>query len=290
MTSCSYYNLPTKIETRTEYEFFYKSKHDNQKSAWRKTRKLKGYSQYDKNGNIIKRVVYGDFYQIVHDTNNFENSFITQTHNLKDYHSAYLYYYDNHNKLDSIEQWQYANNEKLYLVYRTCIEYNSVGKRKSKTIFESNNTIHNIVKYICYQDYLKYSNVSSFISNLENSPNDEDKRGYIVVLDSLERPLVEIDFFAGSFISSIIHRYDFLGETETILLYIGMPDNPNNLAVIEKLQYNSDRQLIRRVNCTLNNIETEDKYEYNHKNLLVKILHYSGKELEGYTKYKYTLY
>ncbi len=278
-SSCSYYAFPPKIDTRTEIHYSYKTNKNYERSKWRKTNQRNGYERYDKKGNVIEEAEYGEIWHFESVNTNADSSVSVISGHRRNYNNlnrVHYYFYDSAGKKSNDELWQFKNNKKDYLIYKTIFEYDTKGKLIKKTEFDKDN-INQVI-----------SNDSVFNFTYEGSARVEGKRQDTTITDSLGRPIEKIHYFEDKFLYRQEFRYDHRGDIVAEIRYNHKPDS---LCCISEWQYNYDKQPIRKF-CKVigSKTETKDVYIYNRKKLLVKVLHYSGEELEGYTKYKYKLY
>lgn len=260
-------------------------------SKCRKTCQKIGYIQYNRNGNIIEEAEYGELWHFSSVTKNADSIIsVISGHgrNYKNLNTVHYYKYDSAGKKTQDELWQFKDNEKNYLIYRTIFEYNSSGKLIRETEFDKLNKVSRL------QDYSKdilnqtISKDSVFNFSHEGIIRVEGKTQDTTITDSLGRPIEKTHYYKDKFIYRQEFRYDRWGYNVTELRY---DDKPDSLWCITEWQYNYDKQPVRKFWKIIGGTtETKDVYIYNKKKLLVKILHYHRENLVGYTKYKYKLY
>jgi len=292
ISSCTYYVFPPKVKTRYETQFTYKYKsNDYELSKFKKSRKVVGYINYDKSGNAIEEGEFGEIIEFVEREKNLDSSFsyiIGHTRKYKNLNTVYYCKYDSCNKLISDELWQYKNNIKANLIYRTCYYYNENGKIIKELEYDQNSSLSRNKTYTGYENNLIITIDSVFNFINEGITRVEDKRQDTIKTDYLERPIEVIHFYKGKFLYRKEYRYNKLQNIETEIRY---DDKPDSLWSITEWEYNINKQLVRKFWKVIDSkTEKKDIYLYNRKKLLVKVLHFSGDRLESYTKYKYKLY
>ncbi|MBC3760053.1 hypothetical protein H7U19_16720 [Hyunsoonleella sp. SJ7] len=264
---------------------------DYERSKWRKSKQKTGYERYDKKGNLIEEGEYGEIWHFSSVTKNADSTIsITSGHgrNYKNLNSIHYYIYDSTGKKMQDELWQFKDNKKDYLIYKTIFEYDAKGKLIKETEFDKDNQVSRLQDYSKDNSNQTISKDSVFNFSYEGITRVEGKRQDTTITDSLGRPTEKIHYYKDKFLYRQEFRYDRWGEIVTEIRYDNKPDS---LWCITEWQYNYDKQLIRKFWKVIGSkTETKDVYIYNRKKLLVKILHYSGEELEGYTNYKYKLY
>ena len=290
LTSCSYYVFPPKVDTRTEIQYTYKTNKDYERSKWRKTSQKTGYSRYDKKGNVVEEGEYGEVWHFRSVTTNADSSIsVTSGHgrNYKKLNTVHYYVYDSTSIKIQDELWQFKDNKKDYLIYKTIFEYNAKGKLIKETELDKDNKISRLQDFSKDDINQTISKDSVFNFSYEGITRVEGKRQDTTITDSLGRPIEKIHYYKDKFLYRQEFRYDRWGEIVTEIRYDNKPDS---LWCITEWQYNYDKQLIRKFWKVIGSkTETKDVYIYNRKKLLLKILHYNGEKLEGYTKYKYKL-
>lgn len=291
LSSCSYYAFPPKVDTRTEIQYSYKTNKDYERSKWRKTSQKAGYARYDKKGNVIEEGEYGEIWHSRSVTKNADSSIsVTSGHgrNYKNLNRVHYYVYDSTGKKIQDELWQFKDNKKNYLIYKTIFEYDSNGKLIKEIEYDKDNQVSRLQDYSKDNSNQTISKDSVFNFSYEGITRVEGKRQDTIITDSLGRPIEKIHYYKDKFLYRQEFRYDRWGAIVTEIRYDNKPDS---LWCITEWQYNYDKQPIRKFWKVIGSkTETKDVYIYNRKKLLVKILHYSGEELEGYTKYRYKLY
>jgi len=291
LSSCSYYVFPPKVDTRTEIQYTYKTNKDYERSNWRKTSQKTGYERYDTKGKVVEEGEYGEIWHFRSFTTNADSSIsVTSGHgrNYKNLNTVHYYVYDSTSKKTQDELWQFKDNKKDYLIYKTLFEYDAKGKLIKETELDKDNKISRLQDYSKDDINQTISKDSVFNFSYEGITRVEGKRQDTTITDSLGRPIEKIHYYRDKFLYRQEFRYDHWGEIVTEIRYDNKPDS---LWCITEWQYNYDKQPIRKFWKVIGSkTETKDVYIYNRKKLLVKILHYSGEKLEGYTKYKYKLY
>jgi hypothetical protein len=290
LSSCTYYVFPPKVDTRIEIQYSFKTNKDYERSNWRKSKQKTGYERYDKKGNIIEEGEYGEIWHFSNVTKNSDSSIsVTSGHgrNYKNLNTVNYNVYDSTGKKVQDEYWQFKDNKKDYLIYKTIFEYDVNGKLIKETEFDKDNNISRLQDYSEDNINQTISKDSVFNFSYEGITRVEGKRQDTIITDTLGRPIEKIHYYKDKFLNRQEFRYDRWGEIVTEIRY---DDKPDSLWCITEWQYNNDKQLIRKFWKVIGSkTETKDVYIYNRKKLLVKILHYGGEELEGYTKYKYKL-
>lgn len=291
LTSCSYYFYPPKVDTRTEIQFSYKRDKNLKRTKWKKYSQKTGYKRYDQKGNIIEEGNYGERKCIYKETKNADSTItvtIGHRYNMKKLSSVHYFVYDTKGLKSHDELWQFKDNKKDYLIYKTVFEYDTAGKLIKETEFDKDNKVSRLQEYSKDNLHQVISKDSVFNFSYEDITRVDGKRQDTTITDSLGRPIEKIHYYKDKFLYRQEFRYDRWGYIVTELRYDNKPDS---LWCITEWQYNYDKQPIRKFWKVIGSkTETKDVYIYNRKKLLVKILHYSGEELEGYTKYKYKLY
>ena len=292
LTSCSYYFYPPKVDTRTEIEYSYKRDKNLKISKWKKASQKIGYERYDKKGNLIEEGNYGERKCLYYESKNADSSVnvtIGHSYNYKNLNKVHYYVYDNNGKKTGNELWQFKDNNKSYLIYRTIFEYNTSGKLIKETEYDKDSKVSRIQDYSKDNSNQITSKDSVFNFSYEDITRVDGKRQDTTLTDSLGRPVEKIHYYKDKFLYRQEFRYDRWGDIVTELRYDNKPDS---LWCITEWQYDIiTKQPTRKFWKVIGSkTETKDVYVYNRKKLLVKILHYSGEELNGYTKYKYKLY
>lgn len=293
LSSCSYYVFPPNVDTRTEIQYSYKTKYKGyERSNWRKYKQKTGYEKYDKKGNIIEEGEYGEIWYFRNVTKNADSSTsVTSGHgrNYKNLNSVHYNVYDSTGKKVQDELWQFKDNKKDYLIYKTLFEYDTKGKLIKETELDKDNKISRLQDYSKDNSNQTISKDSVFNFSYQDITRVEGKRQDTTITDSIGRPIEKIHYYKDKFLYRLEYRYDRWGDIVTELRYDKKPDS---LWCITEWQYDIiTKQPTRKFWKVIGSkTETKDIYIYNRKKLLIKILHYSGEELEGYTKYKNKLY
>lgn len=289
-SSCSNYIYPPKIEKKTEKEYVYKLNKDYERSKWQRRSIKTGYERYDKKGNVIERGEYGEIKDFTNITKNADSSIsIIHGHsrNYKNLNTVYYSQFDNSNKKIADELWQFKDNKKNYLIYKTFFEYDTNGKLLKELEFDRDNKISRIEDYSLSDENRMISKDSVFNFSYEGITRVEGKSQDTIITDSLGRTLEKIHYYKDKFLYRQEFRYD---RWENIVTELRYDTKPDSLSCITEWQYNFDKQLIRKFWKIIgSNTETKDIYIYNRDELLKKVLHYDGEELKSYTKYKYKL-
>jgi hypothetical protein len=292
LTSCSYYFYPPKVDTRTEIQYSYKRDKNFKTSKWKKTSRKTGYERYDKKGNIIEEAEYGEIWHFRKVTTNADSSIsVTSGHgrNWKNINKIHYYVYDSTSKKTQDELWQFKDNKKSYLIYKTVFEYDTSGKLIKETEYDKDSKVSRLQDYSKDNSNQTISKDSVYNFSYEGITRVEGKRQDTTITDSLGRPIEKIHYYKDKFLYRIEYRYDRWGDIVTEIRYDNKPDS---LWCITEWQYDIiTKQPTRKFWKVIGSkTETKDIYIYNRKKLLVKILHYSGEELRGFTRYKYKLY
>lgn len=292
LNSCSYYFHPPLVETRIEIQYSYKNRlNDYETSKWRKQRQKIGFEKYDKNRNIIEEGEYGEIWHFESVTKNADSTISIITghgRNYKNLNTIHYFKYDSTYKKKSDELWQFKDNKKQYLIYKTIFIYSSSGQLIKEIEYDANDSVSRLKDYSKIKANYNVSKDSVFNFLYEGITRVEGRRRDTTITDSLGRPIEKKHFYKGKFSSRREYRYDKWDEIVTEIRY---NDKPDSLWCITEWQYNNDKQLIRKFwKVVGSKTETKDIYIYNRKKLLKKILHYNGEELSRYTKYKYRLY
>lgn len=194
--------------------------------------------------------------------------------------------YDTANRLVKDELWQYNNNAKSYLIYKTKYDYNSQGQLTKETEFDDSNKISRTKTYhISGNRIASINTVYNF--SYEGITRVDGERRDTTYLDTLNRPTEIIHFFKGKFLYRQVFLYDKFGVNETQLRY---DDKPDSLWCITEYRYDIlDGKVIRRLWKVIGSSTEQKKiYEYDKNRRLIKILKYSVDELTGYTKFEYS--
>lgn len=292
LTSCSYYFYPPKVDTRTEIQYSYNRDKNFKISKWKKASQKTGYERYDKKGNLIEKGNYGERKCLYYETKNADSSVnvtIGHSYNYKKLSTVHYFVYDSKGIKSQDELWQFKNNKKDYLIYKTVFEYDTAGKLIKETEYDKDNKVSRLQDYSKNNSNQTISKDSVFNFSYEDITRVDGKRQDTTLTDSLGRPIEKIHYYEDKFLYRQEFRYDRWGDIVTELRYDNKPDS---LWCITEWQYDIiTKQPTRKFWKVIGSkTETKDVYVYNRKKLLVKILHYSGEELEGYTKYKYKLY
>ena len=290
-SSCTYYVYPPKVDTRTRIYYSYTVDKDYKRSKWRTSRTKTGYERYDKKGSVVEIGEYGEIWYFGrYEKTSDSTTSVTYGHgrNYKNINTVLFCVYDSIGKKMQDELWQFKDNKKNYLIYKTIFEYDSNGVLVKETEYDKNNKVSRLQSYSMDNSNQTISKDSVFNSSYEGFARVSGKRQDTTITDSLGRPIEEIHYYEGIFLYRKEFLYGYWGEIVTELRYDKKPDS---LWCITEWQYNFDKQLIRHFSKVIGSTsETKNIYIYNRKMLLVKILHYDGEELKGYTKYKYKLY
>ncbi len=272
--------------TRTEFSVGYITK--NYKPT-KKTRTEKtNYEKYDSKGNVVEEGEYGE---IKHFSSVIKNSDSTTTittghgRNYDNLNTVKFNKYDNSNRLVEDELWQYSNNTKNYLIYRTQYDYNSKGQLIKETEFDKDNKISRTKTFhISGNRIASIDTVYNF--SYEGITRVDGERRDTTYLDTLNRPTEVIHFFKGKFLYRQKYLYDKFGFSKTELRY---DDKPDSLWCITEFRYDFDNNILRRFWKVIGSTtETKQVYVYDKNKRLTKILNYSVDELTGYTKFEYS--
>ena len=273
--------------TRTEYSVEYITK--NYKPT-KKTRTEKAnYEKYDSKGNVIEDGEYGEIKHFSSVTKNSDSTTTITTGHGRNYdniNTVKFNKYDTENCLIEDELWQYYNNSKSYLIYRTQYDYNSKNQLVKETEFDKDNKISRTRTYhISGNRIASIDTVYNFtyegITRVDGESRDT------TYLDTLNRPKEIIHFFKGKFLYREVYLYDKYGNSKTELRY---DNKPESLWCITEYRYDIfDNKITRRFWKVIgSSTEIKQIYEYDKKRRLVKILNYSVDELTGYTKFEYS--
>jgi hypothetical protein len=287
--SCSYHVLPPSVKTRTEIKYPYKNGYRT--SMWRRVGTTTEHRHYDKKGNVIEEGEYGEIWHYKNVSQDADSSInITSGHG-RDYrklNTVHYYYYDSLSRKISDELWQFSNNRKRRLIYRTRFEYNLNGKLIKEKEADEHYKISRVKDYFQSADNKTVSNDSVFHYLYEGITRVDGKSQDTITTDSLGRPVEIIHYYNNKFLYRKEYRYDRWGDVVTELTY---DDKPDSLWSITEWQYDYSKRPIRKLwKVVGTTTETRDIYIYNRRKLLSKILHYDREKLVGYTKYKYKLY
>lgn len=274
--------------TRTEYSVGYIMK--NYKPT-KKTRTEKtNYEKYDSKGNIIEEGEFGEIKHFNSVTKGNDSTItITSGHGRsnENLNTVKFSKYDNSNRLVEDELWQFYNNTKSYLIYRTLYDYNSNGQITKETEFDKDNKVSRTKTY-----YISGNRIASIDTvynfTFEGITRIDGESRDTTYLDTLNRPAEIIHFFRGKFLYRQVYLYDKFGDIKTELRYDNKPDS---LWCITEYRYDlfNKRNIARRLWKVIgSSTETKQIYEYDKKNRLVKILNYSVDELTSYTKFEYS--
>jgi hypothetical protein len=271
--------------TRTEFSVTYITK--NYKPT-RKTRTEKtNYEKYDPKGNVIEE---GEFGEITHfrsaKQSNDSTITITSGHgrNFGNLNTVKFNKYDDENRLIEDELWQYSNNHKSYLIYKTKYDYNSKGQLIKEIEFDKEGKISRTKNY-----HFSANRITS-IDTVYNFTREgivrvDGERRDTTYLDTLNRPIEIIHFFKGKFLYRQKYLYDKYGNSETVLRY---DDKPDSLWCITESRYDYNSKIVRRLWKVIgSSTETKQVYIYDKRKRLTKILNYSVEVLTGYTKFEY---
>jgi hypothetical protein len=273
--------------TRTEFSVDYITK---KYKPTKKTRTEKtNYEKYDSKGNVIEEGEYGEIkhYGSIK-KNNDSTTTITTGHgrNYDNLNTVKFNKYDMENRLVEDELWQYNNNNKSYLIYRTQYDYNSKGQLAKETEFNKDNKISRTKTYHISSNRIASSDTVYNFTN-EGIIRVDGERRDTTYLDTLNRPTETIHIFKGKFLYKQAFLYDKYANSKTELRYDNKQDS---LWCITEYRYDIfDNKLTRRLWKVIgSSTETKQIYEYDKKRRLVKILNYSVDELTGYTKFEYS--
>jgi hypothetical protein len=270
---------------RTEYSVTYVIK--NFKPTKKTTTEKVGYEKYDSRGNIIEEGEFGEIKHYGKLTKNADSSVtIISGHgrNYKNLNTVTFSKYDTNNRVTEDQLWQYFNNEKSYLIYRTVYEYGDKGELIKENEFNKDDQISRTKAYHISDDFIAtidtvYNFTDEGITRVDGARRDT------IYLDSLRRPKEIIHYFQGKFLYRQVYLYDKFGFTKTELRYDNKPDS---LWCITEFRYDFTKNVTRRFWKVIGSTtETKQIYEYDKKRRLVKILNYSVDNLTGYTKYEY---
>jgi hypothetical protein len=294
-SSCTYYVYPPDVKYRTEKEYIYKDKliKDYELSKWLKISRKEGYERFDEKGNVIEKGYYGEHKAFGSITINADSSIIGIVSgdgwDNKKLGTVCYFQFDSTNKKISEEVWNFKDNKKDHLFYKTLFEYDSNGKLVKEIEYDRQNNIHRIQDYSFIEENLTVLKDTDFSFSYDGTTKVEKVSQDTIKTDSLGRTIEKIHYYDDKFLYREVFRYDHFNEIVTKLRY---DDKPDRLWSITEWQYDIvDDQLVRRFWKVIGGtVENKDIYIYNRKKLLTKIIHYKGEEVESYTKYKYKLF
>lgn len=275
VSSCTYYVYPPPISKSTMYEYIYKSKIGKpwETSSWRKYRTKLETTKYDKRGNEIEFLEYGEPWckiQTKEDSNGIMMSTMSGTYNNKIKRITFKKYTPE-NKIECEETWNYHNNKKYELQNR--IDYYYIQNEEYQ--------IDQIDTNSKFQIKLSYK-------------IDAKEIGDTTIIDSKGRVVEKVMYTKGKFSRRI--QYVYNDDDHLVTEYIYDKD-PNTLWCFTETRFDFLTKRPIRKNWKVLNSKTEriEIYIYNRKKLLSKKLFYSvdantGEfEVTGYLKYKYKL-
>lgn len=277
--------------TEIHYDYRY-NKRTFKKSKYRTYKPVKNYTRFDKKGNIIEEGEFGEkwrFSKVVHNPDSSVSYVSGHGYDYKKLNTVHYYQYDSLSKLIQDELWQFKDNKKSFLIYRTVYEYDSTGKLIRETEYDQENKQSRLKDYIITQQDELIEKDSVFQFTRDGIVRVEGKRQDTTITDSLGRPIERIHYHKDKFLNRIEYRYDKFGTLKTEIRY---DDSPNNLWAITEYQYDIiTKQLTRKFwKVVGDRTESKEIYIYNRKKLLKKVLIYNGEELVAYKKYKYKLH
>lgn len=220
LTSCSYYFYPPKVDTRTEIQYSYKYDKNLKRSKWKKSSQKTGYQRYDKKGNIIEQGNYGERKCIYKKTKNADSSFtvtIGHRYNFKKISTVHYFVYNNKGIKLQDELWQFTDNKKDYLIYKTVFEYDTTGKLIKETEYDKNNNVSRLQDYSKDNSNQTISKDSVFNFSYEDITRVEGKRQDTTITDSVGRPIEKIHYYKDKFLYRQEYRYDRWGDIVTEL-------------------------------------------------------------------------
>lgn len=273
--------------TRTEYRVGYITK--NYKPTKNTRTEKTNYEKYDSKGNVIEEGEYGEIRHFSSVTKNSDSTTTISTGHGRNYNNlntVKFNIYDTDNRLVEDELWQYSDNIKNYLIYRTKYDYNSKGQLTRETEFNKDNKVSRTKTYhILGNRIASIDTVYNF--SYEGITRVDGESRDTTYLDTLNRPTEIIHFFKGKFLYRQVYKYDKYGDMETELRY---DDKPDSLWCITEYRYDLFDKKIKRRFWKVIGSTTEQKqiYEYDKNRRLTKILNYSVDELTGYTKFEYS--
>ena len=275
------------IKEQLQYDYSFKQLKSGKVCKLFPKKKLKGITKYDSIGRVKEKTSFGEYWQpFENDSSSFYRPIIldSETNFTKRYYS-----YVNDSLVDKIEQWQFIEQKKSYLISKLIYEYDSTWAMVSLTKLDYNNTIWSKINYIKEDDYSKSPVFLSFKNCTGEEQTPEYYSGRFVVLDSDNKPIESFIYFDSDliFLSSIYYSNN-PAKNEVKLTY---HKNRNDLWEIETKNYNSKNKIIEIITIDpRNQIDSRVLFHYSKNGLLKKKEYFTNNRLTSISKYKYVYY
>lgn len=260
-------------------------------SKWKKSRQKIGYEKYGKMGEIIEEGRYGELKYIYKETKNADSSIseiIDVKFDYKNLRTVHYFFFTSRGSKSHEELWQFKDNKKDSLIYKTIFEYDTIGHLIKETEYNNGNKISRLRVYLKGNPNQTISKDSFFIFSNEGISKFDGILQDTTTRDSRRRPIEITQYFNDKFLYRKEFRYGLLESN--FVTELRFDNKPNNLSYITEWQYDQmTNQPIRKFRKQIEGINSElkDIYIYNRKQLLVKVLHYDRDKLTDYTKFKY---
>jgi len=273
------------VEKREQFNIYYEHLKSGKVCKLFPRKEYVAYTSYDSIGRIKERVHLGDYFKFENESSHL----LSRTYDAENHFTKLIYSYTNDSIVDSVDKWQYINQEKSYLISRMIYEYDSVFNLVSRTKLKRDNSIWFKVNYIMTQNYSKYPISLAYIEDLRENQSLEKDHGHVVMVDSLHRPIEILDYNKTGFESLSVTYYPYSNENiETTLEYF---IDLRGLANINTTQFNNDDQIVKKTFKSIGNeFESIDIYIYDEMKLLKKIEHLENGKVTWVTEYKYQFY
>lgn len=274
------------VEKRTQYNYYYKHLKNGKVCKLFPRKEMVGYSLYDSIGRVKEKVELGEYYGLDGKDSSW---FSCHIYNSENNFTKMYFSYTNVSIIDTIEEWQFIDQKKSYLISKMIYEYDSAWNLVTRTKLERDNSIWFKIDYKKAEDYLKSPISLSYINDLREKQMLEKNSGHIVIVDSLNRPIEELDYYETGFIYLIITYYsNFSDKTKTELTYFS---NMRNLANIGVTYYNKENQIVKRTSLsTDDDFENVELFFYDERKLLKKKKYLTKGKVTSLTKFKYKFY
>lgn len=275
------------IKERLQYDYSFKQLKSGKVCKLFPTKKLKGITKYDSIGRLTEKTNFGEYWQpYENDSSSFYLPIIfdSETNFTKRYYS-----YVNDSLVDKVEQWQFIDQKKSYLISKLIYEYDSTWGLVSLTKLDYDNTIWNKIDYINEEDYSKSPVSLSFNNCTGEELIPEYYYGRFVVLDSENRPIERFNYFNSEL--SFLSLFYYSNYPENIDIKLTYYKNRKELWEIETKYYNSKNKIIK-INTVdpRNQIDSKVLFHYSKNGLLKKKEYFTNSRLTSTSKYKYVYY
>lgn len=277
------------IKERLQYDYSFKQRKSGKVCKLFPKKKLRVTVKYYSNGRIKEKINIGEHWQPFEDDSTTYCLPIiidSDTCFTKNYYS-----YVNDSLVDKIEQWQFINQKKSFLISILVYEYDSAWNKVSLTKLQSDGSLWNKLNYIKAAVYSESPISFSFDNRKHENLAPQYFNGSYVVLDSENRTLERFSYFGSDLLSySTVHYSKNPDLVETKLTYF---ENRHDLCEIETKYYNDKNKIVKTISINLNiQNESESKvlFHYDKNGLLKKKEYFINNRLTSMSKYKYEYY